>query len=299
MQPHQNNRKESSFTREKKQGIAASAVIHLLLAIFLLIFTFKVKPAMSVTVEEGLLVNFGFDETGDGLFEPAPMEEIAPPPDPSAGEQGADDAILTQDFEEAVEVKKKEPDPEQVKRDAEARIAEAKKKEEAEAERKRIALETAERVRREEEQRRRDQISNRTKNAFGNAGNVGESGTSEGIAGGEGNQGVETGTVGAPNYGPGGGPGNGTISYSLGNRGFQSLPVPKYEIQKEGVVVVEISVDRSGNVTKAVAGVKGSSTLDDDLLKVARDAAMKAKFKRSDDAPLLQKGNITYIFRLK
>lgn len=254
---------------------------------------------MSVTVEEGLLVNFGFDETGDGLFEPAPQAEIPPPPEPSAGEQGADEAILTQDFEEAIEVKKKEPDPEQLKRDAEARIAEAKKKEEAEVERKRIALETAERVRREEEQRRRDQISNRTKNAFGNAGNVGESGASEGIAGGEGNQGVKTGTVGAPNYGPGGGPGNGTISYSLGNRGFQSLPVPKYDIQKEGVVVVEISVDRSGNVTKAVAGVKGSSTLDDDLLKVAHDAAMKAKFNRSDDAPLLQKGNITYIFRLK
>jgi len=252
---------------------------------------------MSVTVEEGLLVNFGFDETGNGLFEPAPMEEIPPPPDPSAGEQGADDAILTQDFEEAAEVKKKEPDPEQVKKDAEARIAEAKKREEAEAERKRIAQETAERVRREEEQRRRDQISNRTKNAFGNAGNVGESGTSEGQAGGEGNQGVETGTVGAPNYGPGGGPGNG-ISYSLGNRGFQSLPKPEYKYQVEGKVVVEISVDRSGNVTQADAGVKGSTTLDGNLLKLARDAAMKAKFNRSDDAPLLQKGKITYIFRL-
>ncbi len=279
--------------------MAATAVIHLLLVLFLLIFTFKVKPAMSVTVEEGLLVNFGFDETGDGLFEPAPAAEIPPPPEPSAGEQGADDAILTQDFEEAVEVKKKEPDPEQVKRDAEARVAAAKKKEEAEVERKRIAQETAERVRREEEQRRINQINNRTRNAFGNAGNVGESSTSEGIAGGEGNQGVKTGTVGAGTYGPGGGPGNGTISYSLGDRGFQSLPVPKYEYQVEGRVVVEISVDRSGNVTKAVAGVKGSTTLDEDLLKVAHDAAMKAKFNRSNDAPLLQKGNITYIFRLK
>jgi len=290
---------DSDFTREKKQGMAASAVIHLLLALFLLVFTFKVKPAMSVTVEEGLLVNFGFDETGDGLFEPAPMEEIPPPPDPSEGEQGADDAILTQDFEEAVEVKKKEPDPEQLKRDAEARIAEAKKREEAEAERKRIALETAERVRREEEQRRRDQINSRTKNAFGNAGNVGESGTSEGIAGGQGNQGVETGTVGVRTYGPGGGPGNGTISYSLGNRKNQLLPVPKYEVQFEGTVVVEISVDRAGAVIKAIPGVKGSTTLNDDLLKVARDAALKAKFDSNNEAPLLQKGFITYIFRLR
>lgn len=254
---------------------------------------------MSVTVEEGLLVNFGFDETGDGLFEPAPQAELPPPPEPSAGDQGADDAILTQDFEEAVEVRKKEADPEQLKRDAEARAAEVKRREEAEVERKRIEQETAERLRREEEQRRLDQINSRTRNAFGNAGNVGESGTSEGIAGGAGNQGVETGTVGVRNYGPGGGTGNGSISYNLGDRRFQSLPVPKYDYQAEGTVVVEISVDRSGTVTKAVAGVKGSTTLDEYLLKVARDAAMKAKFDNNNNAPLLQKGTITYIFKLK
>src|SRR5512133_2529756 len=211
--------------------MAATVVIHILLALFLLVFTFRVKPAMSVTVEEGLLVNFGFDESGNGLFEPAPQVEIPPPPAPSAGAQGADDAILTQDFEEAVEVKKKEPDPEQLKRDAEARIAEAKRREVADAERKRIAEETAVRVRREEEQRKVDQANTRAKNAFGNPGNVGESGTSEGIAGGEGNQGAKTGTVRVRNYGPGGGPGNGTISYSLVDRGFQSLAKPIYTYQ--------------------------------------------------------------------
>lgn len=163
----------------------------------------------------------------------------------------------------------------------------------------RIEQETAERVRREEEQRRLTQVSDRTRNAFGNKGNTGTTGQSEEIAGGEGNQGVATGTVGIRNYGPGIGTDNGTIYYSLGDRMFQSLPVPKNEYQVEGTVVVEISVDRSGSVTKAVAGVKGSTTLDDDLLKVARDAAMKAKFDSNNNAPLLQKGTITYIFKLK
>lgn len=277
--------------------MAVSVVIHLLLILFLVLASFKVRPTMPVEVEEGLLVNFGFDETGEGLFEPAPVAEALPSP-VAAGETVDDDAILTQDFEEAPEVKKKEPSAEELRRLEEARTAEVKRRQEAEAERRRIAEENAERIRREEEQKRLNQINDRTRNAFGNAGNVGNSGASEGIAGGEGNQGVETGSVGAPNYGPGGGAGDGAPSYRLGDRKVQSLPKPRYDYQTEGTVVVEISVDRNGTVTKAVAGVKGSSTLDENLLREARDAAMKAKFDRSDNAPLLQKGTITYIFKL-
>lgn len=261
--------------------------IHLLLVLFLILASFKVRPTMPVEVEEGLLVNFGFDETGQGLFEPAPVAEALPSP-PAAGETVEDDAILTQDFEEAPVVKKVEPTADELKR-----------REEAAAERRRIEEENAEKKRLEDEQRRREQINDRTRNALGNAGNVGKSGTSEGVAGGEGNQGVETGAPGAPNYGPGGGVGNGAPSYRLGDRRVQSLPVPMYDNQTEGVVVVEISVDRKGNVTKAVAGVKGSTTLDEYLLREARNAALKAKFDSNDNAPLLQKGTITYNFKLR
>ncbi len=79
---------------------------------------------------------------------------------------------------------------------------------------------------------------------------------------------------------------------------FSLFPVPRYDYQIDGVVVVEISVDRKGTVTKAVAGVKGSTTLDENLLREARDAAMKAKFDSNDNAPLLQKGTIWYNFKL-
>jgi TonB family protein len=283
---HQNNQK-STLTKEKKQGIAVTIFIHLLLVLFLILASFKVRPTMPVEVEEGLLVNFGFDETGQGLFEPAPVAEALPSP-PAAGETVEDDAILTQDFEEAPVVKKVEPTADELKR-----------REEAAAERRRIEEENAEKKRLEDEQRRREQINDRTRNALGNAGNVGKSGTSEGVAGGEGNQGVETGAPGAPNYGPGGGVGNGAPSYRLGDRRVQSLPVPMYDNQTEGVVVVEISVDRKGNVTKAVAGVKGSTALDEYLLREARNAALKAKFDSNDKAPLLQKGTITYNFKLR
>jgi len=274
-----------------------SALAHLVLAVLFIFFTFKVK--IPEPIEEGLLVNFGFDETGEGLYEPAPQPVAAPVPPPSSGDAGADEALLTQDFEEAVEVEKKKPDPEQLKREAEARVAEQKRREEAEVERKRIEQETAERLRREEEQRRLAQISDRTKNAFGNAGNTGTAGQSEGIAGGQGNQGVESGTEGVRNYGPGSGTGNSNISYDLAGRRHQSLPIPKYDYQGEGIVVVEVTVDKTGTVTKAVPGVKGSTTLDEYLLRVAREAALLAKFDSNPNAPVIQKGTISYNFKLK
>lgn len=285
------------LTRERKQGLIFSALIHLVVALLIIFVTFRVK--IPEPIEEGLLVNFGFDETGEGLFEPAPEPVSPPPPPESAGEQGGEEALLTQDFEEAVEVEKKEPSPEELKRQAEARAAEIRRQLEAEAERKRIEQEEAERRKKEEEQRRIDQANARARGAFSNAGNVGTSGQSQGEAGGQGNQGVQSGTPDAPNYGPGGGQGTDGISFDLGGRKAQSLIKPPYDLQIEGVVVVAITVDRNGRVTDATPGIKGSTTLDGDLLRLAKEAALKTRFESSNDAPIIQKGTITYVFRLK
>ena len=287
MPQHQNN---EGFSEAKTKGLFISLIVHVLFFVLIVLVTFKVNVRVPVPVEEGLLVNFGYDETGEGLFEPEPSPEQAPPaslPDRSDAES-VDEAVVTQDFEEAAEVKKAEPTPEEIR-----------KKQEAIAERIRKEQETAERLRKEEEQRKLNQISDRTRNAFGNAGKTGTTGQSEGIAGGTGNQGVESGTPGVRNYGPGGGTGNTGISYALAGRKNQSLPIPKYDYQKEGTVVVEVTVDKSGVVTKATSGVKGSTTLDEYLLKAARDAAMKARFDANANAPVIQKGTITYNFKLK
>jgi hypothetical protein len=45
--------------------------------------------------------------------------------------------------------------------------------------------------------------------------------------------------------------------------------------------------------------IKGSTTLEEYLLKVAKDAAMEATFEVKSDAPLVQKGTITYNFVLR
>ena len=78
-----------------------------------------------------------------------------------------------------------------------------------------------------------------------------------------------------------------------------ALPRPDYAVQDEGKVVVDIWVDNYGNVTKAIAGGQGTTVSNQALWAAARAAAMKAHFNQSADAPALQQGTITYIFKLK
>lgn len=119
---------------------------------------------------------------------------------------------------------------------------------------------------------RREEIINRTRNSLINASST------NGIA-------SSTGTRG--------------ISFNLAGRTPTKLPSPLYDNQSEGIVVVEISVDRNGNVTQAVPGVKGSTTLEEYFLRVSKKTALSARFDPKPDAPITQKGTITYHFTLK
>ena len=78
-----------------------------------------------------------------------------------------------------------------------------------------------------------------------------------------------------------------------------SLPKPTYGTQAEGTVVVQIKVDQYGNVTEAIPGAEGTTVTDKNLWAAARSAAMKAHFNMKADAPAVQTGTITYIFKLK
>ena len=77
-----------------------------------------------------------------------------------------------------------------------------------------------------------------------------------------------------------------------------TLPRPSYGVQAAGKVVVDIWVDNYGNVQKAVPGAEGTTVSDKTLWQAARKAALGAHFNMSADAPPLQKGTITYVFKL-
>jgi colicin import membrane protein len=314
------------FSSERKKGIVGTSILHLsIIVLMLLVGISAAKPPYQDSGGNGILVNFGTDETGSGLVEPSPppaaeetpvavtdtrvkTQPVRSPAKP-AGEK-----LVTQDYEKEAPVIKK-VDPEAEKRKKEQQEAARIKREELRAERERIAAADAEKKRIEAEQKRSSDILNRTKNALASSRNSGTNSTSEGITGGTGNQGDPNGSVnskvrgtgsGTGTSGTGNGSGTGTgngngpgVSYSLEGRGIQTLPMPPYTSQADGRVVVDVSVDRSGKVIEAKGGQKGSTTLDPYLISVSEEAALKATFQAKPDAPLKQKGTITYNFVLK
>lgn len=101
---------------------------------------------------------------------------------------------------------------------------------------------------------------------------------------------------GNPNSGnPTGSLGDG-VSFNLNGRSTKYLPKPEYNSPEQGTVVVEITVDKYGNVIYARAGAKGSTTSDATLKELATKAAYKAKFDVNLNALNEQKGTITYKF---
>ncbi len=295
---------------EKGKGIVGTLVIHCAVIVLLVLVSFSVPPPPEQ--QEGIIVNFGTDETGFGNIEPSPppgppnttpllpaqKEASAPHVKSSPKRSSGETPLLSQDKEDGPEVKKADPAAE--KKRNEKIEADKKIKEELEADRIRKKQEDDERKKAEAEQQRQSDILNKTKNALANARNTGTGSTSEGVAGGTGNQGDPRGSVDSNVHGVGGNTGNGKegVSYKLQGRNFQKLPKPNYDYQGDGIVVVEVTVDKNGKVIQAVPGIKGSTTLDEYLLRVAKEAAMNASFDAKPDAPL-QKGSITYIFKLK
>lgn len=115
---------------------------------------------------------------------------------------------------------------------------------------------------------------------------------------------VKKGSGGSTGVGEGSGKGSGGegggsgISFSLAGRGSKSLPLPTATSPENGSIVVEIRVDQEGNVVFAKAGARGTTLWEDkNLWRRCEQAAKKSKFTAKPDAPELDPGTITYIFR--
>jgi hypothetical protein len=86
------------------------------------------------------------------------------------------------------------------------------------------------------------------------------------------------------------------ISYKLENRYDTYIYVPVYLCQNGGKVTVNLAVNQEGEVVKAKVDGSGSLTTDPCLLDAALKGAYRCKFNRSNSAPALQRGSITFIF---
>ena len=117
-------------------------------------------------------------------------------------------------------------------------------------------------------------------------------------SGGDNGSGQGLGTGSGYGNGSGSGVGNGNGNYQLGNRKALNKPQPNYLCNEEGVVVVQISVDKSGRVIGANPGVRGTTNAAKCLLDQAKIAAMNTKWQADDAAPEKQVGKIIYNFKL-
>jgi outer membrane biosynthesis protein TonB len=265
------------MTSERKNrigGILATILFHV--GLLMLLLFMALRTPLPLPGEEGVEVNLGFDETGMGADQqetPAPMEI---PPQPSVQQPEPDENdYLVQDIEEAPVIEKKKEEPKK-------KIPETVKKQ-------------PETIPEKAEPTPEPQPKSNPKAIFKGKSTTSNSGGQEGISGAPGDQGNPNGTPGSENYEGGGGAGNG-ISFSLGGRGSVSLHKPSYDSKEQGKVVVTIKVDRQGNVTSAVPGAKGTNVSDNTLWNLAKDAALRSKFKEDSSAPEYQVGTITYNF---
>ena len=92
---------------------------------------------------------------------------------------------------------------------------------------------------------------------------------------------------------------SGDPNYNLAGRKALLTPKEQPNCEEEGIVVVEVFVDRNGTVIRANSGEKGSTNTHPCLLKPAREAALRTSWNADPNAQKIQKGTIIYIFSLK
>ena len=280
-------------------GALGALLVHVAVIALLILVSFTVPqpdedaggvPVMMGNVESAR----GFDDPS--LVDVDILDEDAAAPAETAPELPSEQDLLTQTEEETVTLKPKteEPKKETVKPKEVTKPKEpVKKPEKTEAEKaaeaKRLAEEKAERERKASEEAARKRVSG----AFGKGaqmeGNKGTSASGTGTEGSkEGNSstGAKTGTGG---YG----------TFDLGGRslGTGSLPKPAYNVQEEGRVVVNITVNPAGQVISTGINPQ-TNTVSTALRKAAEDAAKKARFNTVEGVTN-QTGTITYYFNLR
>ncbi len=272
----------SEFIKKHKTGILGTVIFHGIIVTLFILFGYTTP--LPLPEEEGILINFGDADEGFGQEEPRMSESIQEESQESSQESfpesnpsPSEDGTMTQDYEEAPAVEEKGVKEEKTETKPDTQTEQVKEEKPEPVEDRKV-----------------------NENAlFPGRNRNNDNSSSEGETQGTGNQGSTTGSVDSQNHTGGNSMGTNGTSYSLAGRNPESLPKPDYIHQIEGKVVVEITVDKYGNVTDAVPGVKGSTTLDATLLAAAKRAALKAKFDKKPDAPAYQKGTITYFFKLQ
>lgn len=299
----ENIEKESN----RKATIGTTITMGVLLVVMLL---FGFTTPLPLPEDEGIAVNLGFSDQGmgddqpltpigqDNTPEPAESEPVSEAqPEPAVVEPNpvtTPDPVVTSEDLESVRLKKEE---DKKKREELKKIEDAKKAEEAiKAENAR----KAEQARKEQEAKDKaaKEIQDRIRNARNQSGGSSQGG--QGETGNPGDQGNPNGNPNSTNQGPGNASsGNGNSEFDLSGRSFRQRPIVIDNSQVQGKIVVNIQVDREGNVLIANVTLQGTTITNADLRNKCEAAALKAKFTPNPSAPEIQRGTITFRFSLQ
>ena len=268
-----------------------SAKITTLILLILVLLIFIVGPQYIDPPEEyGVDVNFGTNNTGKGnrpLSKPI-QADIPIQAEPQMVEKNPaennktlekSEKVLTQDSEEAIAIKKK-------------KTAEAKAK--AEAERAERLKREAEEIKKREDAEKKKKLDNLiggVKNSKGNDyGGKGDDNK-------PGNKGQLNGDPYATSIFGDSGPGKDGVDFGLGGRDKEYSNKFEQDCNEEGLVVVEIRVNRNGKVVKATPGIQGTNGTSC-LFEAAKKTALSFKFTPNQNAPDIQIGYVSVNFAL-
>lgn len=259
----------SNPKNDKALAFLGTVVVHLL--VLLVLFLMAFRTPLPLPGEEGVEVDLGMYNQGMGQVQPdkpSMPEQTAPTKPHDETNTESKDDVVTQDSEEAPSIK-----TEQKKDTKEENVTKPKEQPE------------------KKEEAPQPTVNER---ALFKGSNKSQDGGSEGITGQPGDQGNPNGLAGVKKYDGQGGQGNGT-GYDLGGRGAKTLQRPSKDFPEEGHIVVEIWVDREGNVVRTNIA-KGTDIANKEMRNMAQEAAMRSKFIPDPSAPEEQKGTITYTF---
>lgn len=256
------------MTKNQIQGIAVTLVVHLLVVLLLLM----VRLSAPVPEEEsGIPVMLGNALLAQGHTESYQYTEVS---SVKSDVPNVNNAPLTQPQPQIDEPLITQPDEPTVDMHTAEEI-EAQKRAEAE---------------RQAAERAAQQMAS----AFGKGFEMGSKGEATEKAD-EGTQGTETG-VAAADKAVGVGV-QGTFDLNGRSISGSGLPIPVNTVQDEGRVVVNITVNPSGEVI-ATSINRRTNTVNPELRKAAEDAAKRARFNNIEGVDN-QSGTITYYFKLR
>jgi outer membrane biosynthesis protein TonB len=284
---------EAQEKNRRRKALAITIVFHAVVTLLFLFF--GLKQPNPLPEEQGASIEFGWDANATAsVVESQVAATPQPIPTPVPPTEAKEDEVATQDDSEVAvtpqkETKKpKDPKPkEPVKPKEESRPKEdTKPKEDPKP-----------------AEEPKPQISQQLSNALGQ---LGQGGGQQGNTQGEGAQGNQQGSTG------GGGSGSGTSGSGtglLGGGGSWDLAgrsmMPGYgtkisTTKEEGIVVLNIQVDRSGKVVSATPNLRESNTTSQYLINLAiNDVLNNFRFNADPNAAIEQRGRVRYVFRLQ